>query len=195
MPLTVYRPDGILFYMKQKDISFTTKIAILDAASRVILAKGAEALTLESAAREAGISKGGLLYHFSTKSKLIAGMIERLISGVEETLEKELQASGGDFLEAYIRISFMENPEHNKITSALFAAIANDPDLIKPLRARYRVWQDQAAAAAPSPEVGTIIRLALDGLWISDLLDFAPPSPEIREKMLQFLLSITRKNN
>ncbi|MHC1773746.1 MAG: hypothetical protein AB9907_18805 [Flexilinea sp.] len=28
------------------------------------------------------------------------------------------------------------------------------------------------------------MRLALDGLWISDLFGFAPPSPELRVKML-----------
>jgi hypothetical protein len=79
------------------------------------------------------------------------------IAGVESSLEVELAKNGGDFLTAYIHISFEKNPEQDKLSCALFAAIANDPDLIKPLQARYREWQDQAAAAAHSPEIGTLI--------------------------------------
>ncbi len=56
-----------MFVMKQREISSAKRLLILDAASRVVLDKGASALTLESVAEQAGISKGGLLYHFPTK--------------------------------------------------------------------------------------------------------------------------------
>jgi AcrR family transcriptional regulator len=182
-----------IIYMKQKEISSNTQIAILNAAGKVILEKSADALTLEAVALEAGLSKGGLLYHFPSKKKLIEGMIQRLIAEMDSALEAEMAANGGDFLSAYIRISFETNPERDQISCALFAAIANDPDLLTPLQERYGEWQDRASGAAPSPEVGTLIRLALDGLWISDLLCFAPPSPEIREKILQILLGMAHK--
>jgi AcrR family transcriptional regulator len=76
--------------MKQKDISSATKIAILDAASKVILDKGVEALTIDAVAQEADISKGGLFYHFPSKKNLIEGMINRLISEIDSLLEAEL---------------------------------------------------------------------------------------------------------
>jgi AcrR family transcriptional regulator len=179
--------------MKQKDISSTTQMAILDAASKVILDKGVEALTLDAVAQQAGLSKGGLLYHFPSKKSLIEGMINRLIAGVDAALAEELAKSGGDYVTAYIRASFQSNPERDKISCALFAAISNEPDLIKPLQARFFKMQTEIAAAAASPEIGTIIRLALDGLWISDLFGFAPPPPELREKMSGALLAITQK--
>jgi AcrR family transcriptional regulator len=181
--------------MKQKDISSATQIAILDAANRVILDQGVEALTLEAVAQQAGVSKGGLLYHFPSKKKLIAAMINRLIAEVDSSLAEELVKSGGDYLTAYIRASFVINPERDKISCALFAAIAHDPDLIKPLQARFFEMQREIAAAAVSPEIGTILRLALDGLWISDLFGFAPPPPELREKMLGALLAIAQKTD
>jgi AcrR family transcriptional regulator len=179
--------------MKQKDIYSATQIIILDAASRIILDKGADELTLDAVAKQARISKGGLLYHFPSKNKLIEGMIKRLIVGVDAALEAELEKNGGDFLRAYIRISFENNPELNKISCALFAAIANDPQLLVPLQERYDEWQEQVAAAAASPEMGTLIRLVLDGLWMSDLLYFAPPGSEMRQKLLDLLLSMTSK--
>jgi hypothetical protein len=53
--------------------------------------------------------------------------------------------------------------------------------------------QPEIAAAAASEEIRTIIHLALDGLWISDLFEFAPPTLELRMKMLDGLFEITHK--
>ena len=57
-----------------------TRQKILTAASQIVQCKGLQ-LTLEAVAKEAGLSKGGLLYHFSNKEALIEGMIVR---GVED---------------------------------------------------------------------------------------------------------------
>ena len=179
--------------MKQKDISLSTKKNILNAANKVILEKGADALTLEAVAQEAGISKGGLLYHFPSKKQLIQGMIDSMIARVDAALQHELAQSNGDYVAAYIRASFQTVTEPDQISYALFAATAHDPDLIQPLRVRFFKMQDEIAAAAASEEIGTILRLALDGLWISDLFGFAPPSPELRAKMLDRLLEIAQK--
>lgn len=181
--------------MKKSEISSATQIRILDAASKVILDKGAESLTLEAVAQEAGLSKGGLLYHFPTKRNLIEGMIARLIARVDAALEEELLKSDGDYVTAYIRASLRADPERGKISNALVAATANDPDLIKPLQARFFKMQSAIAAAAISPEIGSIIRLALDGLWMADLFGFAPPSPELREKMSVVLLSMNQRKD
>jgi AcrR family transcriptional regulator len=178
--------------VKQKDISLSTKENILNAANKVILEKGANALTLEAVAHEAGISKGGLLYHFPSKKQLIQGMIESMIARVDATLKEELVQSSGDYMAAYIRASFKTETGPEQVSYALFAAISNDPALINPLRARFLKVQNEIVAAAASEEVGTIIRLALDGLWISDLFGFAPPSSELRVKMLDALLQIAQ---
>ena len=53
-----------------------TRQKILAAASQIVQCKGVAKLTLEAVAKEAGVSKGGLLYHFSNKA-LIEGMIVR----------------------------------------------------------------------------------------------------------------------
>jgi len=181
--------------MKQKDISSATQTMILEAANKVVLEKGVGALTLDAVALEAGVSKGGLLYHFPSKNKLIEGMIERLVAEFDSALEVELAKSNGDWLSAYIRASFQSNPKLDNVGSALFAAISNDPELLKPLRAHYVKWQDKVTETAASPEIGTIIRMAIDGLWVSDLLDFAPPASATRKKMLAALLKLAGKEN
>ncbi len=152
--------------------------------------KGTEAFTLDAVAREAVISKGGLLYHFPSKNLLIQGMIENMISAVDATLAEELEKSGGDFLTAYIRASFRTKAASEKLSYALFAAIANDPSLIEPVRERFFRMQRMISATAATEEVATLIRLALDGLWFSDLMQFAPPSAALRQKIQIALLTI-----
>lgn len=181
-------------FVKQKDIANATHTAILDAAGIVVLNKGVNALTLDSAAQEAGVSKGGLLYHFPNKNSLIEGMIEgmieRLVGAFDASLERELVKSNGGWLVAYIHASFVSDPQYNQLSMALFAAIANDTELLRLLQDHFVEWQNKVEELAPSPEIGTIIRLALDGLWVSDLMGFSPPPPALREKMLHTLLEM-----
>ena len=177
--------------MKKLEQKNMTRDAILDAANRVLTDKGAEGFTLESVAAEAGVSKGGLLYHFPSKNSLIEGMIARSVTRVDDALADELVKSGGDYLTAYIRASFRTVAEPEPVSRAVIAAAAGDPSLIEPLRARFRRLQEEITAAAPSPELGTLVRLCLDGLWFSDLYNFAPPPPELRLKLMEALLALT----
>ena len=53
-----------------------TRAKILDAAEDLILESGSSGLVLDEVARRAGVSKGGLLYHFGSKAELVSGLIE-----------------------------------------------------------------------------------------------------------------------
>jgi AcrR family transcriptional regulator len=64
---------------------------ILTAAERVVLRSGVLGLTLEAVAREAKLSKGGLLYHFATKEALVQAMLERLIQHYEREIAQQQQ--------------------------------------------------------------------------------------------------------
>jgi len=179
--------------MKANHIPTPTRLLILNAANRVILDHGTNALTLDSVAKQAGVSKGGLLYHFPNKESLIMGMVERFVTEFEYAIEQELQKNGDDWLSAYIHVSFQANPEREKISCALFAAFANNPDLLEPLRKRFIEWQKKIEKNSTSPEIGTIIRLTLDGMWLSDLMNFAPPKLSLRKKVLSSLLEMRVK--
>lgn len=168
-------------------------MGILDAASRVLMNQGSKGFTLDAVAQEAAVSKGGLLYHFPSKKQLIQAMLERMIAKVDSALQEELIKSGGDYMTAYIRASFQTTPEPDRISYALLGAIADMPELLKPLQAHFFKMQDEIAAAAASPEIGTLIRLALDGLWLSDVFGFAPPASELRVKMSDALLLLVKK--
>jgi AcrR family transcriptional regulator len=172
-----------------------TREAILDAANRVLMAKGAEGFTLDAVARETPVSKGGLLYHFPSKNSLIEGMIARSIAQVDAALQEELANSGGDYLSAYIRASFRTAVEPEQVSRAVFSAIAGDANLLEPLRAHFERMQKEIAAAAPSEEAGTLIRLCMDGLWYAEMYNFAPPDPGLRQRLLKILLELVRRDS
>jgi AcrR family transcriptional regulator len=181
--------------MKLNQNSLSTRLLILDAANRVIVDNGTNALTLDAVAKQAGVSKGGLLYHFPNKDSLIMGMVERFVAEFDTALNKEIQKNGGDWLSAYIHVSFENNPEREKISCALFAAFANNLNLLEPLRKKFIEWQKKIETDAISPEIGTIIRLTLDGMWLSDLMNFAPPTLSLRKKVLSSLLEMSVKGS
>ena len=75
-----------------------TRTRILTAANHLVESEGVERLTLETAAQAAGVSKGGLLYHFPNKDALIEGMVRQMLDeftlAMEEVLAQEPEAPG-----------------------------------------------------------------------------------------------------
>lgn len=167
--------------------------AILDAADTVVRRDGVEALTLEAVAREAHVSKGGLLYHFPNKDALIAGLIARAVESFDSTLAVHLSAGGeppGAWLSAFVAASFDEDALDIDANAGLLAAVAINPALLDPVRARYAAWQAQTEADGIDPTVATIIRLAVDGLAFADLFGFAPPRGPARDRLRATLLAM-----
>jgi AcrR family transcriptional regulator len=174
----------------------STREAILRAADRVVVEGGVSEMTLEAVAREAGVSKGGLLYHFPSKEALISGMIGRLIEGFRDALgrefAKEKASASGRWLRAYVRASFAEDRWYLEVSGGLLAAVAEDPGLLDPLRRAFEDGQRWAVRDGIDPAVATLIRLAADGLFFAELLGFAPPEGGMRERALEALLQLTK---
>src|SRR5699024_10300679 len=55
-----------------------TKEKLLDAFYALLDERGTAGATLDAVAAKAGVSKGGLLYHFGSKAELVNGSLERL---------------------------------------------------------------------------------------------------------------------
>jgi AcrR family transcriptional regulator len=54
---------------------------LLDAAEAVVVEQGIASLTLDAVAREAGMSKGGLLHYFPSKDRLVEALVMRSADG------------------------------------------------------------------------------------------------------------------
>ncbi|MCJ7985556.1 TetR/AcrR family transcriptional regulator [Priestia sp. OVL9] len=64
---------------------------ILLAATQVVQRDGVGKLTLEKVAKEAGVSKGGLLYHFSSKDELIKQMLYSVTKKYDDGLNVQVE--------------------------------------------------------------------------------------------------------
>ena len=171
----------------------TTRQQIIHAAFALIRREGVARLTIEAVAQEAGLSKGGVLYHFRSKEALIQAMVASLVERFDsdiaaawgEATEGERFAPGS-WLRAYIRAS-ARPAEEDEDTAALLAAVSNDPALLAPLQEQYARWQEQAETDGVDPALATVIRLALDGLWMADLFGLAPPQGALRDQVFATL--------
>jgi hypothetical protein len=69
----------------------------------------------------------------------------------------------------------------------LLAAVATDRTLLDPFRAVYQVWQERAERDAATPALGTVVRLAADGLWYAEFFDVAAPTGRLRDEVIDAL--------
>lgn len=159
-----------------------TKARLIAAAAAVIRRDGAQALTLDAVAAEAGVSKGGLLYHFKSKRELLDGLVERWL----DEFQHDIDASDTSFPKGYVKASDGAKAEE----AGLLAALVADPAVLAKVRERYATWQDRVATEGADPVEATVARLAADGLWLADLLGMAPPEGELRERVLARLLDL-----
>lgn len=158
-----------------------TRTRLLDAAVAVVRRDGAQSLTLDAVAAQAGVSKGGLLYHFKAKRELLDGMVDRWLAAWQEHIDRESGDAG--LLAGFVAAAHVP-PEERDAEFALLAALIAEPAVLAAVRERYAAWQAQLEREADDPVAATIARLAADGLWIADLLGFAPPRGELRERVL-----------
>ncbi len=176
----------------------TKRPAILRAAQRILQRDGVAHLTIDAVARESGVSKGGVLYHFPSKEALLEGIVSFLMEDFtrdQAILQQEEEPGPGQWLRSYIRASTMPNPaEEADAAMGLIVAITNNPRLLEPIRAYFAVWQAEAINDGLTPTMATILRLATDGLWFSEWLGLAPPQGALREEVIQTLLSMTRSS-
>jgi AcrR family transcriptional regulator len=145
-------------------IADQTKAALLEATTKVISREGILSLTLEAVAKEAGVSKGGLLYHFPSKNALVKGMLEHYLTQFDQAL----QSSELPYARAYARLGSKE--EDPGLMLAFFTAIAHNPALLEVVRESFASWQEQIKGVD-----ATVARLATDGLWLAQVLDLGVP--------------------
>ncbi len=180
--------------MDEATIATGTKAEVLKAAQQVVLRDGVASLTLEAVAREAGRSKGGLLYHFPTKEALIQGLIADLVARFDAEVERRVAldpvAGPGRWLRAFLAATAEEEDTDYALGGGIFAAISQDLALLEPIRSAYRRWQDRAVADGLDPIVATVVRIAADGLWLSDMFAFAPLTEPTRRDVIAYLRSL-----
>lgn len=157
---------------------------ILDAAENLIIARGVAGLTLEAAAREAGVSKGGLLYHFASKEALLEALLGRLAAFIAQEFAAcvATQPEGpGRVARSMLEWGFGEgdlacNERHERAGAVFLAVFHHDPALLAPMRAVIAKMRAAVAADGLPPGHGAAIMAAGDGLFMARLFSLYTPS-------------------
>jgi AcrR family transcriptional regulator len=158
---------------------------ILDAVERIVVARGVAGLTLEAAAREAGVSKGGLLYHFASKEALLAGLMDRLAAFMSREYDEAVArqpAGPGRVARAQIAWAFGESDcypgeeRHDRAAAVFLAAFHHDPALLDPMRTVLaRMKADLLADGIPHGNAMAVLT-ATDGLFMAHLFGLYRPT-------------------
>jgi AcrR family transcriptional regulator len=164
---------------------------ILDAARRLVLTKGYEALTLEAVALEAGEDKGTITRHFGSRAGLIHALFDDMGNEIFEDLEARATAipPGDERLHTLIR-SYARLASDRQLALGMFELaphVIRDPvlrDRLANLYAWYlksmREESGMAAAADGAPAyqdrqdietLAAIVMAVIDGISLQVSLD------------------------
>ena len=163
---------------------------MLDAAEVVATRQGIANLTLDAVAAEAGMSKGGLLHHFPSKDQLIEAMVTRCAENWRTyyTAAYARTPEGpGRMTRALIDHCLTDvkawTDQLRRSSSSVFAALAQNPALIQPMRAVYHDLHGRIAADGLPPGVGEAVAAATDGLWLDWVLGLVPVDQPLLDRV------------
>jgi len=176
---------------KQRAKANRTRASILAAGNDVVRTAGVSGLTLDRVAEVAGISKGGLLYHYPTKQALIVGMLEATLGTADDRLNTLADANGrtsGSFAQAYLDYVRSGDHAHDSSATSIFAAAALEDGDLSPAQRQFAAWQDRLVSNDDLDETTALLaRVVGDGLWLIDLFDLAPPTNAQRDALCQLV--------
>lgn len=168
-----------------------TRERILAAVRDLLAAGGPSGVTLEAVAARAGISKGGLLYHFPSKADLYLGLLESVRDSVAAEMGR--RAAAGDAARAYLDYAAPESEDEAEFFTSLIAAVRTgedaDPKALGLLADSFRAWEDPMRAAVADPVQAEIIRLVGIGLYLGATAGLPQPEPDLLAEVFDRLLS------
>lgn len=155
-----------------------TRDLILDALETLLLEGGSSAATLEAVAARAGVSKGGLLYHFGSKEALYEGFLARLRTSAAEDAERTKSAPQG-LIAAYLDVSTVpDDPGTRSVLAALRLVGVQEVDVESALADTFESWYAVIAQEITDPTLARLVQLVGDGLYLHALIGSARPEAD-----------------
>jgi AcrR family transcriptional regulator len=176
---------------------------ILDAAVQVAIRDGILAMTLDAVAKEAGVSKGGLIYHFRSKDELIAAMLVHFRAKTQGTIEARAAADPqprGRWFRAVLYTIWRPAPtgdakvavssEMSRFFTAMLAASANNPHLLDPVRHNHCQMRERLISEGPNGLRQVALSAAIHGLLLWQNLGILLPDDPLYQPIIDELLTL-----
>ncbi len=143
---------------------------ILDAFEELLIEQSERAATLDAVAKQAGVSKGGLLYHFASKEALVDGVLERLDGLAERDLEQMRNAPAGT-VDYFIRTSVTaQNSLDRTIIAVARLAQGASTRAREALQRMQHAWLSVIEETVKDPAVARLVMLLGDGMYYNSVL-------------------------
>ncbi|MDD7972408.1 TetR/AcrR family transcriptional regulator [Roseinatronobacter alkalisoli] len=156
---------------KNTGSGLSTRHRILNAAETLARTLGPANISLDAVAAAAGVSKGGLLYHFPSKARLLEGVVENHLKNLDISLKKqENSGQKNAVIISYLQHFLDEQDRNTHPPSGLLAALAENPQMLTPVREHTAVFLQRIRSNASDPDLATLAYLAVDGLRSAELL-------------------------
>ncbi|MFT3684453.1 MAG: TetR/AcrR family transcriptional regulator [Phycisphaerales bacterium] len=176
---------------------------ILDAAERVAMRDGVGHVTLDAVAKEAGLSKSGLIHHYPSKDALIGAMVLRKIdawgNACEESFQRHAGQPGGA-ARGLINACFdcpdgeggtdVDDEDSRRRGCVVIAALVHDAKHIDPVRKVHQRIDAKLAGDKLPPGVADAIHLALNGMWFNWVFNLSDLTPQRLERVREVLQHI-----
>jgi|GEM_PF-6842262 AcrR family transcriptional regulator len=169
-----------------------TRAAIIAAVERHLEQSETLTFSLEQIAQDAGLSKGGLLYHFKTKESILEALVQHFCENFDErTLA--LTQMGVSYAKAYIQVSLQ--PETIRSFRLILAVCASNQKLLLPLQKPYQDWHARLKEDLQNEQLAYGVRLIVDGYLLSAVGSFQVPRKDEVLALISTLLSAAGHRN
>ena len=171
---------------------------VLEAAERLVAEVGAARLTLDAVAQGAGVSKGGLLYHFPSKESLLNALAHRYAESMEQCITAAKanlpEAGKSRELQAAILGMLGTDPRSRALSAVLLATATNEPALLDVIRQCVAQYTQELEGTCSNFTRAAVVTLAVDGLKMREALRISPFTDRQREEIVQELLSMAEQS-
>lgn len=164
-----------------------TREKILDAATAIAFEQGPSNVSLDAVAARAGVSKGGLLYHFPSKSKLLQSVVSRSLETYDAQLNARVAASDNDanaLLLACLDLALEDYLCGHKPPAGVLAAMAEDPSFLDPVRAYENALLTRLKEESSDTGLALACFYATRGVKCAEVMGFGPVEPSEVEELI-----------
>lgn len=161
----------------------SSRLDALDAA--LALLRDGDAVSLETTARAAGLTKPGLMYHFPTKETLMLALVDHVVDRCEAAILVRVpdpsSASPIDLATAYARWALED--DHDASDLVAFADPRLRDALVDRWTDRFRIF---ASLDGVEPVLRTrilAVRMLADGVWFACASGALAPSDDDRRAL------------
>jgi AcrR family transcriptional regulator len=191
--------------------TMVTKDKICEAAMKVVIGDGLLAMTLDNVARQAGISKGGVMYHFPGKEELVRGVLDYFSQQCETMLMRRVADDPEPRLRwarCMLDCVFPESPDSDarsdagEISSevlsrffmAMLAGAVTSPASMLPLRDLATRMRKRFMSDPNDGMEQILVWLAIDGLFLWQFMGLIESNDPMIAQVGETLRAMIRAN-